>query len=58
MSENESNLLAIIVILVIFVIGLICCAGAEINEKQQQINELTNKVHQQIELIDALQQSR
>ena len=58
MSENESNLLAIIVILVIFVIGLICCAGAEVNEKQQQINELTNKVHQQIELIDALQQSR
>lgn len=58
MNENESNLLAIIVILVIFVIGLICCAGQEINEKQQQINELTNKVHQQIELIDALQQSK
>ena len=57
MNENESNLLAIIVILVIFVIGLICCAGREINKKQQQINELTNKVHQQIELIDALQQS-
>lgn len=57
MNENESNLLAIIVILVIFVIGLICCAGTEIKEKQQQINELTNKVHQQIELIDALQQS-
>ena len=58
MNENESNLLATIVILVIFVISLICCAGAEINEKQQQINELTNKVHQQIELIDALQQSK
>lgn len=58
MNENESNLLAIIVILVIFVIGLICCAGAEINEKQQQINDLINKQHQQIELIDALQQSR
>lgn len=57
MNENESNLLALIVIIVIFVIGLICCAGQEINEKQQQINELTNKVHQQIELIDALQQS-
>ena len=57
MNDNESNLLAIIVILVIFVIGLICCAGATGNEKQQQINELTNKVHQQIELIDALQQS-
>lgn len=57
MNENESNLLAIIVILTIFVIGLVCCAGQEINEKQQQINELTNKVHQQIELIDALQQS-
>ena len=57
MNENESNLLAIIVICVIFTVGLICCAGAEINEKQQQINELTNKVHQQIELIDALQQS-
>lgn len=57
MNENESNLLAIIVIIAIFVIGLIYCAGAEINEKQQQINELTNKVHQQIELIDALQQS-
>ena len=57
MKENESNLLAIIVICVIFTVGLICCAGAEINEKQQQINELTNKVHQQIELIDALQQS-
>ena len=56
MNENESNLLAIIVIIAIFVIGLICCAGQEINEKQQQINELTNKVHQQIELIDALQQ--
>lgn len=58
MNDNESNLLAIIVILVIFVIGLICCAGAEINEKQQQINDLINKQHQQIELIDALQQSR
>lgn len=56
MNNNESNLLAIIVIIVIFVIGLICCAGQEINEKKQQINELTNKVHQQIELIDALQQ--
>ena len=56
MNENESNLLAIIVILVIFVIGLICCAGAEINEKQQQINDLITKQHQQIELIDALQQ--
>lgn len=56
MKDNESNLLAIIVICVIFTVGLICCAGAEINEKQQQINELTNKVHQQIELIDALQQ--
>lgn len=58
MNDNESNLLAIIVILVIFVIGLICCAGAEVNEKQQQINDLINKQHQQIELIDALQQSR
>ena len=57
MSENESNLLAIIIIIAIFMIGLICCAGREINKKQQQINELTNKVHQQIELIDALQQS-
>ena len=57
MNENESYLLAIIVILVIFVIELICCAGAEINEKQQQINDLINKQHQQIELIDALQQS-
>ena len=57
MNDNESNLLAIIVILVIFVIGLICCAGAEINEKQEQINDLINKQHQQIELIDALQQS-
>lgn len=56
MNENESNLLAIIVICVIFTIGIICCAGAEINEKQQQINDLTNKVHQQIELIDALKQ--
>ena len=57
MNENESNLLALIVIFVIFTIALICCAGATVNEKQQQINELTNKVHQQIELIDALQQS-
>lgn len=57
MNNNESNLLAIIVIYVIFTIGIICCAGTEVNEKQQQINELTNKVHQQIELIDALQQS-
>lgn len=56
MNENESNLLAIIVIIAIFVIGLVCCAGQEINEKQQQINDLTNKIHQQIELIDALQQ--
>lgn len=56
MNENESNLLAIIVIIAIFVIGLICCAGQEINEKQQQINDLINKQHQQIELIDALQQ--
>lgn len=58
MNENESNLLAIIVICVIFTIGIICCAGAEVNEKQQQINDLINKQHQQIELIDALQQSR
>ena len=58
MNENESNLLAIIVIIAIFVIGIICCAGAEVNEKQQQINDLINKQHQQIELIDALQQSR
>lgn len=58
MNENESNLLAIIVIIAIFAIGLICCAGREINEKQQQINELINKQHQQIELIDALQQSK
>lgn len=57
MNDNESNLLAIIVITAIFTIGIICCAGATVNEKQQQINELTNKVHQQIELIDALQQS-
>ena len=56
MNENESNLLAIIVILVIFVIGLICCAGAEVNEKQREINELKDKTYQQIELIDALQQ--
>lgn len=56
MNENESNLIAIIVILAIFVIGLIYCAGAEINEKQQQINDLINKQYQQIELIDALQQ--
>lgn len=56
MNENESNLLAIIIIIAIFMIGLICCAGAEINEKQQQINDLINKQHQQIELIDALQQ--
>ena len=56
MNENESNLLAIIVICFIFVIGILCCAGAEINEKQQQINDLINKQHQQIELIDALQQ--
>lgn len=57
MNENESNLLAIIVIIAIFVIGLICCAGETINEKQQQINDLINKQYQQIELIDALQQS-
>ena len=58
MKDNESNLLAIIVITAIFTIGIICCAGATVNEKQQQINDLINKQHQQIELIDALQQSR
>lgn len=56
MNENESNLLAIIVICVIFTIAFICCAGEEVNEKQEQINDLINKQHQQIELIDALQQ--
>lgn len=58
MTNNESNLLALIVIFVIFTIALICCAGQEVNEKQREINELINKQHQQIELIDALQQSR
>lgn len=57
MNENESNLLAIIVICFIFVIGILCCAGEEVTEKQEQINDLINKQHQQIELIDALQQS-
>ena len=58
MNENESDLLAIIIICFIFVIGIMCCAGQEVNEKQKQINDLINKQHQQIELIDALQQSR
>ena len=56
MTNNESNLLALIVIFVIFTIAL--CTGEEVNEKQEQINDLINKHHQQIELIDALQQSR
>lgn len=56
MNENESNLLAIIIICFIFVIGILCCAGEEVNEKQEEINELKNKTYQQIELIDALQQ--
>ena len=57
MNDNESNLLALIVIFVIFTIALICCAGEEVNEKQREINELKDKTYQQIELIDALQQS-
>ena len=57
MNDNESNLLALIVIFVIFTIALICCAGEELNEKQEEINELKDKTYQQIELIDALQQS-
>ena len=56
MNDNESSLLGIIIICLIFVIGIICCAGQEVNEKQEQINDLINKQHQQIELIDALQQ--
>ena len=56
MNDNESSLLGIIIICLIFVIGIICCAGQEVNEKQREINELINKQHQQIELIDALQQ--
>ena len=58
MNDNESSLLGIIIICFIFVIGILCCAGQEVNEKQKEINELKNKTYQQIELIDALQQSR
>ena len=58
MNDNESSLLAIILICFIFVIGILCCAGEEVNEKQREINELKDKTYQQIELIDALQQSR
>lgn len=58
MNENESNSIVLIVICLTIIVAIICFAGDTINEKQQQINELINKQHQQIELIDALQQSK
>ena len=56
MNENESNSIVLIVICLTIIVAIICFAGDKINEQQKEINELTNKVHQQIELIDALQQ--
>lgn len=56
MNDNESNSIVLIVICLTIIVATICFAGDKINEQQKEINELTNKVHQQIELIDALQQ--
>ena len=56
MNKNDSGVLS--VLLICLVIALICLygAGIEVGEKQNKINELENRIYQQIELIDALQQ--
>lgn len=56
MSGFEKSLLALIVLCILYILLFSAYSTSELNKKQQQINELTNKVHQQIELIDALQQ--
>lgn len=57
MNGFEKSLLALIVLCILYILLFSAYSTSELNKKQQQINELTNKVHQQIELIDALQQS-
>lgn len=57
MNGFEKSLLALIVLCMLYILLFSAYSTSELNKKQQQINELTNKVHQQIELIDALQQS-
>lgn len=56
MNGFEKSLLALIVLCMLYILLFSAHSTSELNKKQQQINELTNKVHQQIELIDALQQ--
>ena len=57
MNGFEKGLLALIVLCILYILLFSARSTIEIDKKQRQINELTNKVHQQIELIDALQQS-
>lgn len=57
MNGFEKSLLALIVLCILYILLFSAYSTSELNKKQQQINELTNKVHQQIELIDALQQN-
>lgn len=56
MNGFEKSLLALIVLCILYILLFSARSTIEIDKKQRQINELTNKVHQQIELIDALQQ--
>jgi hypothetical protein len=55
---NKKDFIDTIFILII-ILGLIILAegrGYELYKKQLEVNELQNKVEQQIELIDALKQ--
>lgn len=55
---KDRNLIDTIALLIIFLLLFLftCYLSAENTMQAKKINELTNKVHQQIELIDALQQ--
>lgn len=55
---SKKNFIDTVVILLIF-INLVILAEIScytVDKRQNEVNELTNKVEQQIELIDALQQ--
>lgn len=55
---KDKKLIDIIALLIIFLLLFLfnCYLSAENTMQAEKINKLTNKVHQQIELIDALQQ--
>lgn len=53
--RNVINVLGISAILIVL-FAFIEFSGYELEKKQNEVNKLQNKVEQQIELIDALQQ--